>query len=366
MHPSPLPAGRRLLGGCALALAALTACAGGQKKPTVVYPSPPDTPRIAWVRSFTTPKDLRTSGSQRFFDAILPHESAQALVSPTGIALSPDERRLYVASTTRARLMVVDLKTGEFDDMGATGDDALKLPVGVAVDATGSVYVADKGLDAVLVFDAKGKVVRAVGKGLLVHPTGLALDRRRQVLYVVNDAVTAAGKHSVEAFSLAGVHLRTLGGRPSDEAGYFHFPSQLAVSASGELWVSDMLNFRVQVFDPDGGLVRMFGSQGPGTGLFDKIQGIAFDSFRNVYVVDTLKGVQIFNDRDQPLMSFGRGVTQVPLGIVIDSRNHIYVTDYTNVVHEFELINTKAGDSYLPPPGGTQPPPSTGGASPPG
>lgn len=352
MHRPPrLPSRSRLVPAASLALLLAAGCATAPQKPSIVYPPPPDKTRVVHVRSFTRAQDLRHGFFSKLVDALVPHDSALALAGPTGIALSPDEKRLYVVSTPGARVVRVDLPSGKFGQLGETADGNLKVPIGVAVDSDENVYVGDKGLDAVFVYDRRGKHVRTLGKEKLLRPTDVAIDRRRQVLYVVNDAVTKEGKHTVEVFSLAGKHMKTMGGGHPNEPGSFYFPSALAVSPAGELFVSDMLNFRVQVFDPNGQLVRMFGEQGLGTGLFDKIHGIGFDTFRNIYVVDVLLGVQIFNEKAQPLMSFGKGVTQVPLGLVVDSRNHIFVTDYTNSVHEFALVNTSAEDSYAAPPG---------------
>jgi hypothetical protein len=109
-----------------------------------------------------------------------------------------------------------------------------------------------------------------------------------------------------------------------------------------------MLNFRVQVFDSGGGLMATFGALGAGSvGAFDKIKGIGFDTFGNVYVTDALHGVQIFNPRFQPLMAFAEGFMQSPAGIAIDGRNHIYVADQVaGFLHEYQLVNTGAEDSY--------------------
>jgi sugar lactone lactonase YvrE len=101
-----------------------------------------------------------------------------------------------------------------------------------------------------------------------------------------------------------------------------------------------------------------FGSIGAGgPGLFDKSKGIAFDTFGNIYVADALHGLQIFNPNFQPLMMFAKGFVQTPTGLVIDSRNHIFVSDPVSpMVHEFELINTTAEDSFQTVPAPAQAP----------
>jgi len=81
-------------------------------------------------------------------------------ISPNGLALSPDEKTLYVAMTRGNavwRLPLVDnaplTKVGIFVQMagGVSGAD------GVAVDESGTVYVADAGNGCVWSFDASGR-----------------------------------------------------------------------------------------------------------------------------------------------------------------------------------------------------------------
>ncbi len=166
----------------------------------------------------------------------------------------------------------------------------------------------------------------------------------------MNDASKHEGRHSVEVFSLAGKHLRTIGGHRAAEPGFFSFPRSVTVSRTGELHVVDMLNFRVQVFDPAGALMRFYGAVGSGfPGQFDKIHSLAFDTFDNVYVADAVQGVHILNPDAKPLMLFGAPVIRAPSAIVIDSKNTIYVADLLHAVHQFELVNTKAADSYAAP-----------------
>jgi len=348
-HPVTPSRGRRVAPALVLLLLA-SACASAKPKQEILFPPPPDKPRIKWVRSMLTEDDLRQSAWRRFWKAVVPHDATNALNAPTGLALSPDEEILYAAVPHRSRVVAVNLKTGVFAAIGNTGRNPLGRPIGVAVDGSGLVYVSDKPSNAIFVYGADGALLRKFGQERLVEPTGIAIDRTRQVLYVVNDASEQGGRHTVESFSLAGKHLRTLGGGRSAEPGFFNFPRSVAVSRTGELHVVDMLNFRVQVFDPQGRLMRFFGAVGTGfPGQFDKIHSVAFDSFDNEYVADAVQGVHVLNRDAQPLMLFGAPVSRAPSAIVISSKNTIYVADLLHAVHEFQLVNTTAADSYAKP-----------------
>jgi DNA-binding beta-propeller fold protein YncE len=338
-----------------LVVAALAAagCATTPNRPSeeLRWPLPPEVARVKFVRAIRSDDDLKASAFRRFWRTLVEDKTAGLIDMPTGLALSVDEKTLYIASPTSTPLLAADLASGRIKRFADSRETRPRTPYGVAVDADDNVYVADSGANAVLVFAKDGKLLRKFGEKL-DRPTGIAVDRRGQVLYVVSGASRESDHHRVEVFSLAGKHLRTIGTRGTN-AGEFNFPTHLAVTTTGTLFVSDMLNFRVQEFDPEGTLVGMFGAAGQGPGLFDKAKGIAFDTFGNVYVVDSEQAiVQIFNARHQVLMGFGGrlkrlGFMLVPTAIAIDSKNTIYVADYAGrCVSEYQLVNTTAADSY--------------------
>jgi sugar lactone lactonase YvrE len=346
-------------------------CAARQegRKPDqeVVWPRPPETARIKYVRSFGREQDLQVSGWRTALRTLVPTAPDALIKQPTGMALSPDESLLYLACPAAGRVVEVDLARSRMRTIGPSGPQ-LRAPYGVAVDAAGLVYASDRPGNRVVVLDKDGKIVRRIGEGVLDQPQSVAIDRKRELLYVVTGVYQDKTTHRIEVFRLDGTHLRTVGTR-GHEPGTFNFPSGVTVGPDGTVYVVDMLNFRVQLFDPQGALVGMFGGIGvQQAGKFDKAKGLALDTFGNLYVTDSAQGVvQIFNDRFQPLLVFGGrasaptpGLLFLPNAIVIDSRNTIYVADFVgNGVSQYQLVNTTAADSH---PGET-PAPSPAGAS---
>ncbi len=70
--------------------------------------------------------------------------------------------------------------------------------------------------------------------------------------------------------------------------GQFSGPSYIATSSqTGNVYVTDSQNHRVQVFDEDGEYVNQWGSNGTGDGQFQRPTGITVDASDNVYVMDT-------------------------------------------------------------------------------
>lgn len=338
----------RLCFAALLYLSIATGCAGPRASERVVWPFPPEKPRIEYVRSIASTNDVE-SGWRRFWSSISGKRPV-AVFNPTAIAMGPDDR-VYVSLSTSGTVLAFDLTKGVGYRVAAEEGHKPKLPYGIAVDGAGNLYVGDQGENVVWAYDAKGKFVRQIGKGMLERPTGLAFDRQRRMLYVVNGGHGTSMRHQIEVFDPDGRHLRTIGKR-GEGPGEFNFPSSVVVAPDGRLFVADTGNFRVQVFSPDGDFVTMFGSVGEAPGQFGKPKGLAFDSFGNLYVVDGQVGiVQMFSPSFRPLMFFGGAANRpefmyAPNGIAIDSQNRIFVSDFGfNHVNEYRLFNTTAADS---------------------
>src|SRR5688572_25801000 len=68
--------------------------------------------------------------------------------------------------------------------------------------------------------------------------------------------------------------------------GQFNSPRDMAIDASGNIYVSDNANNRVQKFNSSGTYVSQFGNLGTGNGQFNLPRGIAIDGSGNIFVAD--------------------------------------------------------------------------------
>ena len=85
---------------------------------------------------------------------------------------------------------------------------------------------------------------------------------------------------------LCGTFLTTWGSSGTGD-GQFDFPFGVATDGSGNVYVADDGNHRIQKFDASGTFLTAWGSDGSGNGQFHFPQGVATDGSGNVYVSDT-------------------------------------------------------------------------------
>jgi len=155
-----------------------------------------------------------------------------------------------------------------------------------------------------------------------------------------------------DPYAEAHLNLGTNGvwGAVGMEPGQFNHPRGLALGPDGHLYVVDSDNHRVQVFDPDGHLVRQWGSNCnlatgvgctdlEGNGQFQEPWGIEVDGAGRVYVADTWNHrVQVFDSDGTFLTKWGTYGQTVnasallygPRDIAVDGQGRVFVTDTGN------------------------------------
>ena len=174
------------------------------------------------------------------------------------------------------------------------------------------------------------------GDGQFNSAGGIAVDGSGDVY------VTDTFNDRVQVFRADGEFLRKWGS-PGSGDGQIDFPQGLAVDGLGNVYVVGAGNYRVQVFSANGELLRKWGSRGSGDGQFDFPTGIAVDGMGNVYVVETNnQRVQVFDADGTFLRKWGSGGTgdgqfQDPNGIALDGEGNIYVADTWN--HRVQVFN---------------------------
>ena len=125
-------------------------------------------------------------------------------------------------------------------------------------------------------------------------------------------------------------------GKQGSSAERFKLPWGVAVSDTDEIAVTDLSNYRVQIFDSGGNYLRSFGRQGTKQGEFSNPRGICFDNKRNIFIADQNNHrIQIFSGEGRYIGMFGgKGSLDSqlsdPWGLSLDANGNIIVADSGN------------------------------------
>ena len=300
-------------------------------RPDIFWPNPPEIKRIEFVKAVSRPEDLNIHPGilKRVFDYIV-GRGAASIVSPYGIA-TDSQGRLYVVDTFLKRIHIFDAAGHQYS-FSPADRTMLASPVGIATDKGGTVYITDSERAVVYIFGDNGKkFLSTIGRDIFKRPTGIAVNPKTSELLVVDTL-----QSRVFRFDLSNRSPKGSFGADGATEGLFHYPTNICVTPTGNIIVSDALNFRVQVFSPEGRFLFTFGSMGDVPGTFSRPKGVAADSDGNLYVVDALfDNVQVFDKGGRLLMAFGNhgrgyGEFWLPTGIHIDNNDLIYVSDSSN------------------------------------
>lgn len=153
--------------------------------------------------------------------------------SPMGIGVDPNGR-IFVCDRLNHRVQILDSQLNCISTFGEMGSGLLefKNPWDVAFDSQGNVYIVDCGNRCIKVFSPELSPLRDVGKGEgryrigdLRYPTSICIDIKDN-LYV-----TDRGLKKVLMYNSAGVYTGSFG--------QFVEPSGICVDLKGRVYVSD-------------------------------------------------------------------------------------------------------------------------------
>jgi ELWxxDGT repeat protein len=160
------------------------------------------------------------------------------------------------------------------------------------------------------------------GNGQFNIPSGMAVDSSGNVY------VSDRNNHRIQKFTSSGTFITKWGSNGSGD-GQFAYPYGVAVDGSNYVYVADSSNNRVQKFDSDGNFITKWGSYGTGDGQFSTPYGIAADGSGNVYVAD------YGNNRVQKFDWGGNFISRwsvipSPEGVAVDGAGSVYVVANIN------------------------------------
>jgi DNA-binding beta-propeller fold protein YncE len=312
----------------------------------LAWPSPPYIARVRWMAyyagmkiDYTAPQKKkkkqswmdRLAGAQQKDGQQILKEFPFQLIGPSGIAID-SKGLVYVADQRVGAVFIFNAETREVHLIRNGRDAKFGWINCVAIDDSDRLFVSDAKLHRVLVFDANHKVSNVIEEGLR-DPNGIAIDNDNRLVYVVDTALDQVLVYDADSLKL----LRKIGTTGKDHwlttPGDFAEPTNIAIDNDGNIYVTDTLNNRVEIFDADGNFVSWFGKHGDGPGYLARPKGIAVDSDGHIWVVDQMEDrVQVFDKQGELLTYFGEhgnypGQFASAVGIAIDKQNRVFVTD---------------------------------------
>ncbi len=243
---------------------------------------------------------------------------------------------VYVADRSNHRIQKFDRLGNLIVMWGSfgTGNGQFSDPMGIAVDAAGNVYVADTGNGRIQKFTATGTYLTqwgspGTGNGQFTSPTGVAVDA------AVNVYVAEYGGHRIQKFTATGAYLTQWGSIGIGD-GQFYGPFAVGTDGAGNVYVVDTNNSRIQKFTAAGVYLTQWGSLGTGDGQLNRPAGVAADAVGNIYVTDNDNHrIQKFTATGGFLANWGsvgsgNGQFINPEGIAVDAAGNVYIADFNN------------------------------------
>jgi DNA-binding beta-propeller fold protein YncE len=261
--------------------------------------------------------------------------SIYGATKPTGIAVTPDGSRIYVAQTNgESAVLIYDGHGTPIGELRPPAAGSGHTFVYVAINPTsGEVYVTDRPSAAIYVYSPEGEYLRQFEPPASLEgwqPLGIGFDTAG-TMFVTDPSVNV-----VHEFDAQGTLLRTVG-----SAGQLSFPNSAIEDSSGRLYISDSNNGRLLVLDPNGSQLAVI-RRGPADGDLGLPRGMAIDDQQRLYVVDTVdQSVKVYRASPDPIaapefLGFfgthgnGEGAFSFPNAVATDARGRVYVADWNN------------------------------------
>ncbi|MDM9586098.1 scytonemin biosynthesis PEP-CTERM protein ScyF [Nostoc sp. GT001] len=195
---------------------------------------------------------------------------------------------------------------------GGTGPGQFDEPTTVDFNpVTGDLYAGDVYNNRINQFDSQGNFIRSFANGeftplvpgrFFFGPSGVTFDKTGNVY------VGDFNGERILKFTSEGQQIGVIGGANGSAPGQFQGVAGVRISpVSGNIFVADQYNNRVQVLDPNGNPLLAFGSAGSEPGQLLQPIGIEVDDQENVYVADSINSrVQVFDKNGNFLTSYGQ------------------------------------------------------------
>lgn len=208
---------------------------------------------------------------------------------------------------------------------GENGQGLLNGPLSVAV-GRDRVYVTDSKGNQVNVYNKAGKFILSFGqegnqKGQFIYPNAIAIDGDNNIY------VGEIQNHRIQVFEPNGKYIRTISGTKENMI------TPLAITIHGSsLYISDRTG-QIIIMDLNGKVMSKFSKPGTKEGMLNYPNGLVVANDGRIFVSDTGNSrVQIFSPQGIYLQTLNTRGSELnlPRGIAFDDLGQLYVVDVFN------------------------------------
>ncbi|XP_078665202.1 uncharacterized protein LOC144907727 [Branchiostoma floridae x Branchiostoma belcheri] len=241
---------------------------------------------------------------------------------PRGVVVSPSNK-IFVADKNNRRVQVHTTEgvyLRHFPTVVPDTEDKDMKPHDVSIDSNGTLWVVGRGESGehVVQYSTDGTAMTQFHLQKIGPYRGIAVDMRNDHILVSD-----ADRKEVEVFRPDGSLVR----RFRDPAGEMGRPRYITVDGEGNILVTDWDTTFVYMYDESGKFLLKFGYFGRGEGQLRNPHGICTDSSGHIIVADWgNKRVQIFTRHGEYVRSFETGFQ--PEGVAVGPEGQLVVTDY--------------------------------------
>ena len=273
-----------------------------------------------------------------YLDNITPVHTITEFKGPWGVAVS-DDNHVIVTECHGDCVTILDRegkKVKSLGGEGGSGNVKFSSPRGVAITPDKFILVVDDN-HRIQKISMDGYCKASVGKAgsgplQFNDPHGIAISPITGQVYIAD-----WGNDRVQVLNPDLTFSRSFGSKGSAN-GQFWYPYDIAIDSQGLVYVADYCNCRIQRFSPDGKFVGQFGTRGSGPGQLNRPNGITIDTAATglVYVSEQVNNrVSVFTSDGVFVRRFGSKGSNIdqfnrPYGLTFNKDGFLYVCDLSN------------------------------------
>jgi hypothetical protein len=242
-----------------------------------------------------------------------------------------------------SRLLVFD-RTGKFERELGQDVYGFNAAIGLRIDPQDNVWTIDEVASQIVKFDPEGRVLLVLGRkpeAIGVRPAAPGGGRGAGAEGGGGGAAAAgrgAPGGAPAAGGRGGAPVEAAGGGRGGGRGpagagtpgsTFNRPTDVAWDKAGNIYIADGIGNtnRVEKFDKDGKYIKQWGSTGSENGQFNGVKSLAIDAQDNVYVADIgNKRIQVFDADGNFKSQFANVGTPMTMCMTKGATQYLYIS----------------------------------------